>query len=106
MPGPRRAHGTFVSASNHNGLTASVMVTSATRELLVDTVGVPGDATSLTAAGGQTPRWNEAHGTAGGDVRNAGSTKPGEAYVIMSWTLSSSKAWTSGAISLKPALLR
>jgi hypothetical protein len=83
--------------------TASVVVSSAAGEVVIDAVAANGDAVSLTAAGGQSVLWNTGTGTAGGNVRGGSSTKPGAASVTMVWTLAASKPWAIGAISLKPA---
>jgi hypothetical protein len=68
---PTTPLGTFVSASG-TSTTASVIATSASGELVVDTATVNGDGLSLTVGAGQTQRWNTGTGTAGGDIRGAG----------------------------------
>src|SRR5204863_1910758 len=70
-----------------SSMTASVTVASAAGEVVLNAVSANGDAVSLTAAAGQTQRYNTGTGTAGGNVRAAGSTKPGAATVTSSWTL-------------------
>jgi len=97
-------HGTFVSA-NGTSTTASVNVTSAAGEVVIDTATANGDAVSLTAGAGQTAQWNTGTGTAGGNVRGGGSTEGGAPAVTMSWTLGASKPWSIGAVSLKPVLV-
>jgi uncharacterized repeat protein (TIGR01451 family) len=94
--------GAFASAQG-NTSSASVAVSSATGDVVIDTIAATGDAVSLTAGGSQTVQWNVGSGTAGGDVRAAGSTKPGASSVTMSWTLGASKQWGLGAVALHAA---
>lgn len=94
--------GTLNSLSG-TSTTASVVVSSAAGEVVIDAVAANGDAVSLTAAGGQSVLWNIGTGTAGGNVRGGSSNQPGASSVTMSWTLAASKPWAIGAISLKPA---
>ncbi len=93
--------GGFVSgASTGSGSsTATVALTSAAGELVVDAVAVKGGST-LTVGGGQTPRYNRRYDE---DVTGAGSTEPGAASVTMSWTRSSAAKWALGAVAVKPA---
>src|SRR5207247_228248 len=88
----------FGAASN--GLTASVNVASAPREVVFDTVAVNAQATSLSVGGGQSSRWDVGTGAAG---RGAGSTEPGAGSVTMSWGISVAQDWAIGAVSIKPA---
>jgi MSHA biogenesis protein MshQ len=89
--------GTFVSAQGLSN-SASVSVTSATGELVFDTVAVE-DAASMTVGANQTQLWNLQSGaTLGG-----GSTEAGAASVTMSWSPSSSEKWAIGAVPIKPA---
>jgi len=82
---------------------ATVTVSSARGELVVDAVSVDGDALSLTAAAGQTQQYNTETGTKGGNIIAGGSTKAGAASVTMSWTLGTNKDWSIIAVALKPA---
>jgi hypothetical protein len=95
--------GTFVSATGSTNA-PTVNATSATTEVVHDTVAAQGTVTATVGAG-QTQRWNA--GTSGGsaasNVRGAGSTEPGAATVTMSYSLSASASWAIGAVSLKPA---
>ena len=92
------------------GTALSVPVSSATGQLVVDTVGIrqtpSGDAT-LTVGAGQTQRYNLASGTGGNDnVVGAGSEEAGAASVTMSWTAASSigaRPWAMVAAPLKPS---
>lgn len=91
------------NSSGNSSTTASVVVSSAIGELVVDAVSATGDASTLTVGGGQTQRWNNKTGTSGGDAIGAGSTADGAASVTMSWTLGVSKSWAVIAVPLKPA---
>jgi hypothetical protein len=97
--------GTFVPATG-TSITPSVNVTSAAAEAVIDTLAQRNSATTAAADSSQTGRWNDVTSGAGGtatNVRGAGSTEPGAASVTMSWTLSSSRPWAIGAVSLKPS---
>ena len=87
--------GTFGSQSGSSGTTASVAVTSATNEIVVDAVSYEGLG-SLTASAPQVERWNV--GLI--DVVGGHSSKAGASSVTMSWTIPSSP-WAIGAVSLK-----
>jgi hypothetical protein len=91
--------GTFVGASDSSAGPATVDVSSATNELVFDTVSCE-TCTSLTVGGGQTQRWNLSQ--SGQSAMGAGSTEPGAATVTMSWTLGSSDYWAIGAVPIKP----
>jgi len=95
--------GTFVSATGSTNA-PTVNASSATNEVVQDTVAAQGTVTATVGAG-QTQRWNA--GTSGQaaatNVRGAGSTEPGAATVTMSYSLSASASWAIGAVSLKPA---
>ena len=82
--------------------TPSVTVTSATSEIVLDTVANAGSVTG-TVPVAQTSRWNLAStgSPAGHNVRGIGTTKAGAASVTMTETLSASTAWTDGAISIR-----
>jgi len=95
--------GTFVGATGQS-TTASVNVSSAPGELVLDTVTTNGDANTLTANAGQTEQWDLFSGTGDlNNVRGGGSTEPGAASVTMSWRLGASKVWAIGAVAIKPA---
>ncbi len=90
--------GTFASASAGSGDTATVDVSSATGELVFDTLWTYSECTATVGAG-QTQRWN----TTSSHTVGAGSTEPGASTVTMSWTLSSSIYWwIIGAVPIKP----
>jgi hypothetical protein len=86
--------GTFAGASG-TGTTASVSVSSASSELVFDTVN---HYNPLTVDASQTQRWN----TGSGSIYGGGSTKAGAATVTMSWT-ANSNTWAIGAVPIKPA---
>ena len=86
--------GTFVSAQG-TSTTPSVNVSSATGELVFDTVN---HYWPLTVGANQTQRWN----TGSGNIYGAGSTESGAATVTMSWTASGSDTWAIGAVPIKP----
>ena len=90
----------FGSASTATGTstTASVAVTSAANELVVDVVAA--NNASLTVGASQTERWNTA---ATSSVRGAHSQEAGAASVTMSWTVGSSVAWATIGAPLKQA---
>lgn len=95
-------NGLFSSASSSGSTSASLTVSSASGELVVDVIATQGDAKSLTINSG-TEIWNRATGNAGGESRSAGGTINGASSVTPSWTLESSKPWAIGAVSLKPS---
>lgn len=91
---------------------ASITVTSATNELVLDTIATRFEAGVLTVgASPQIQRWN---GTAcdGPPPPNepnlvlnsvgAGSTKPGAASVTTTWTEQTDQPWAMGAVSILP----
>lgn len=92
--------GTFASAKNRSAGPATVDVSSASNELVFDTVACEACG-SLTAGGGQTEYWNEV--AENGAIRGAGSTEPGASTVTMSWTLGASNDWAIGAVPIKPS---
>jgi len=97
--------GTHVCASN-TSTAASVAVSSAAGQLVVDAVTANGDANSLTAGASQTQLWNtvSANGSAAANARSGGSTKAGASSTTMSWTLGVSKPWSICAVPLLVAL--
>ena len=78
--------------------TASVAVTSAANELVVDVVAA--NNATLSVGASQTSRWNTA---VSGSVRGAHSQEAGAASVTMSWTVGSSVAWATLGVALKQA---
>jgi hypothetical protein len=99
--------GTFVGANGNSLGPATVDVSSATNELVFDTVGcslVTNGCTSLTVGAGQTQRWLEQTPDGAPGYRGGGSTEPGAATVTMSWTIggTASSPWAIGAVPIKP----
>jgi signal peptidase I len=87
--------GTAVFASGESD-TASVDVTSAAGEVVVDVVA--SDRETVSADGGQTEHWSAQPNKLGG----GGSSELGAASVTMSWTLGQSTFWAIGGVPLKP----
>jgi hypothetical protein len=104
--------GTYAAAAGNSTGPATVDVSSATNELVFDTVGCQGNATptlcaSLSVGSGQSQRWNltaNDAGTAGEQTRSGASTEPGAASVTMSWTISTAGdvPWAIAAVPIKP----
>lgn len=86
--------GTAATATG-TSTTASVAVTSATDELVVDSVS--SNLGTLTVGAGQTQRGN----TTAGDNFGGASEEVGATSVTMSWTIGSSSAWASVGVSIK-----
>jgi len=82
----------------------SVVVTSATNQVVVDAVSADGDALSLTAGAGQSQQYNTNTGILPTNILAAGSTAPGAASVTMSWTLGVPLIdWSMVGVALLPA---
>ena len=92
----------FVAAQG-SGTSASVSVSSASGELVVDCITTKGAATAITPGAGQTEIWNGVTRTNGGNVMGGGSYKPGGSSTVMSWMLLDPEYWVMGATSLLPA---
>jgi hypothetical protein len=89
--------GTLARASGKSS-TASVIVSSATHEAVVDVVAA--DSKSVTAQAGQTQLWSRQLDKVGG----GGSYRPGAASVTMSWMVNNGgNDWAIAAVPLKPA---
>jgi hypothetical protein len=84
----------YVDASGQSS-TATVNVTSATGDLVVDAAGPI--QTTISVGAGQTQR----HNRVGTNNANGSSTEAGAGTVTMSWTLASSKDWCICALSMK-----
>ena len=89
--------GTFQALGYGNSNTASMTVSSAPGEVVLDVMYADVPLTA-TAGADQTAHWNETNGRTG-----ASSTEAGAASVTMSWNLSVSEEWTIGAVSIKPS---
>ncbi|HEX9676925.1 MAG TPA: hypothetical protein VGA07_13200, partial [Anaerolineales bacterium] len=97
--------GTFASANGDSAGPATVDISSASNELVFDTVGCEG-CTSLSVGAGQTQRWYLTaleNSNASFQELAGASTEPGAATVTMSWTLGATNAWAIGAVPVKPA---
>jgi hypothetical protein len=82
--------------SNAGNGTASVDVTSAEGELVIDVIAKD-NAVAPAVGSGQTQRWNNAFSNS---AFGALSTRPGAKNVTMSWW--SADDWAIGAVSVKP----
>mgnify|MGYP000884944936 FL=1 len=92
--------GTAAEAENASGA-ASVTVSSASGELVVDVVVVDtGSDASLTVDASQTERANV---NSASNHRHGGSEEAGAASVVMSWALGGTRYWGSTGVALKPA---
>jgi hypothetical protein len=91
-------HGTAVSATGSSS-PATVNVSSASDELVIDGVSKRTATGTGTVGAGQTQEMNATAGSMDG----FGSTEPGAATVTMSWTFSSVTGWAIAAVPLKPA---
>jgi hypothetical protein len=96
--------GAFRSASDKTR-TACVTLSSAGTELVASFLAANGDAKSVVVGPGQTTAWNTGTGTAGGDIRGAGTTIPGTSATTTCGTLERDKPWAMIAVPLKPALM-
>lgn len=96
------------ATNNNTGTTATLNITSATNELVVDVIARRGDLTTnpIIAGSGQTQYWNTrtANNNANTGVTGGGSSKAGTGSVTMAWTWPSSRDWAIAGISLKPVL--
>jgi hypothetical protein len=92
---PSSPFGTTVSNSG-NGTTASVVVSSAVNQMVVDAVITAFNA--VTVGAGQTQNYNQATT----NNKGAGSMEAGAASVTMSWTFTND-TWALTASPLKPA---
>ena len=104
---------TFSNNATANGnevtpnATASATTTSATNELVMDTVVCMHSTgtSTITVGAGQTQRWNASAGTAV-NLKGGGSTEVGAASVTMSWTVTNTEnvyGWAIVAASFRLA---
>jgi hypothetical protein len=82
-----------------NASPATVDVSSATGELVVDLASAF-DSATWTIGAGQTQRWNQ---TLVSNYPTSMSTEAGAASVTMSWTKSGGDPWVTIGVSIKPA---
>lgn len=92
--------GTIVTATGTT-LAATVDVSSATDELVIDVYAKKNTTEAVSVGAGQTSRWNTSNvGTNGG--YGGGSSEPGAASVTMSWTwTTTNRNWAILAVPLK-----
>ncbi len=90
--------GTPVTAASGSG-SPTVTVSAATGDLVVDFMATKETSGNKTAGSGQTEIWD---GVGPPDADGAGSTKPGAASVVMSWT-GVTEEWATIGVPLKPA---
>ena len=80
---------------------ATVSVTSASGDLVIDCMGTIPDPTEAPKVGSnQTEQWTLEEG---GSIRGGGSTEPGGSSVTMSWTLPEDKDWASIGFNVNAA---
>jgi CSLREA domain-containing protein len=94
--------GTFASAIANGTVadTPSVNVSSATGELVFDTVARK--ANPLTVDASQTERWHQCTDNGCSNIDGAASTEAGAASVTMSWSPDNTR-WALGAVPIKPS---
>jgi hypothetical protein len=90
--------GTPVVGNIDNAGPASINVTSATGELVIDCVA-GNDVMNIAANASQSVLWEIDPGSI---IPSGSSTKPGAASVNMSWTLSQATDWKLIGVSVKP----
>ena len=90
--------GTAVTATG-SSTSPSVTVSSGSGEIVMDTLSIVHDG-SLSVGAGQTSRWNDIG--ASGFTKYAGSTEPGAASVVMSWSNTNANAWALTAVNIRP----
>ena len=91
--------GTYQGASADGSSTYSVVVPSATDEVVVDVLEKQGTCVPSPTSGGQTQRWNKSDGN---DGSGSGSSQAGASTVTMSWTGCGLADFAIGAVPLKP----
>lgn len=91
--------GTVPTTATGTSSTASVTVTAAADDLVVDNAYVA--STAINVGAGQTQRNNV--GNIGSFSSLAGSTEPGAASVTMTWTWTGGAEWATNGVALKAA---
>jgi uncharacterized repeat protein (TIGR01451 family) len=94
----------FLSADAAAGNLASLNLTSAYGDMVVDTLATGGDRTVTTFGPSQTAQWN-LNSTAAispPDVRGTGSTRAGAPSVPFSEQFSATSNWSVAAVSIQP----
>ena len=90
--------GTSATATVNNSATPSVTVSSATGELVVDFHSANNSLVTFSAGSGQTSRQTETT-----SVGMCSSTQDGAASVVMDWSNTNNRWYSSRGIPLKPA---
>lgn len=96
-----------VAKATGNTQNATLNVTSALNELVIDCVAKVNSADAMTAAAGQAEKWNSAtsNATTANNVIGGTSYKDGAASVTMSWTwATNNRQWAMLGVALKPAV--
>ncbi|MBI9087201.1 MAG: DUF2341 domain-containing protein, partial [Desulfobacterales bacterium] len=88
--------GTYVGNTG-TGTTASVVVSSATNDLVIDAENWDNSPAGYTVGAGQTQQWTQTSVA----QRGVSTTEAGAASVTMSSTVSSSAQWEVGAVSIR-----
>jgi hypothetical protein len=97
---PTTPTGTAVLATGA-GSPASVTVSSASGELVLDCLNSLAAGSAPSVASGQTSNWSDFD--AGGYTHNASSYVSGTPSTVSAWTLSGSPQWAMLGLSIKPA---
>ena len=87
------------NVADGDSTTPSVVVSSATDDLVVDGLCIE-HAGTLSVGGGQTSRFNEI--AAAGFIKHSASTEPGATSVTMSWSDTIGGNWALVGVPLKP----
>jgi hypothetical protein len=97
--------GTSNAATSAGSTTASVTVTSAAGELVVDNLAKNNTTEAATKNASQTQLWYDqtTNATPLNNEIGGGSSKPGAASITMSWTWATSRPWAIVAVPLKPS---
>jgi len=82
-----------------NSTSPSVTVSSGASEVVMANLIILHSGT-LSVGAAQTSRWNEIG--ASGFTKYAGSTEPGDASTIMSWSNTTTQTWAITAVPIKP----
>lgn len=90
--------GTAATATTNNSATPSVTVTSATGELVVDFHSAHASLATFSAGSGQTSRLTQTT-----DIGMCCSTEAGASSVVMDWSNTNNRWYSSRGIPLKPA---
>ncbi|MBK6902404.1 MAG: DUF11 domain-containing protein [Saprospirales bacterium] len=84
-----------------NASAPSLVISSATDEIVFDAVSWANDGLGVSPGGGQTERWDHDEDVTGTDLTGAASTETGAASVTMSWS-DENIEWAHIAFAIKP----